>query len=143
MASGRRVVIEAPGSAFLRGDMHSPIIASQGADLGLARRLPPRERQLAMLVGQLVEASATDIQQALPDQISNAAVRSMLRRLETKGVIVRYRQGRKYLYATAAIDRSCEAALRKVSREHFSGSMTRAAAAIASLIVTDTVRAQR
>lgn len=123
--------------------MHSPIIATEDADPALLRRLPPRERQLATIVGRLGEASATEIQDALPDPISNAAVRSMLRRLEAKGVLVRYPHGRKYLYAPAAVDQGGEAALRRVSRDYFSGSMTRAAAAMASLIVTDAARAQR
>lgn len=123
--------------------MHSPITAEEGVDPALLRRLPPRERQLAMIVGRLGEASATEIQAALPDSISNAAIRSMLRRLEAKGVVVRYLQGRKYLYAPAKVERGGEAALRKVSRDYFAGSMSRAAAAMASLIVTDAARAQR
>ncbi len=123
--------------------MFSPIIDLEDVGPALLRRLPPRERQLTGIVSRLGEASATEIQTALPDAISNAAVRSMLRRLETKGVLVRYRHGRKFLYAPAPVDRHGEAALRKVSREHFSGSMTRAAAAMASLIVADATRVQR
>jgi predicted transcriptional regulator len=123
--------------------MHSPIIAEEDAGPALSRRLAPRERQLVMIVWRAGEASATDIQNALPEPVSNAAIRSMLGRLEGKGVLVRYRQGRKYLYAPAAVDRTGEAALRKLSRDHFSGSMTRAAAAMASLIVSDAAGAQR
>ena len=123
--------------------MHSPIIAQESADPAPLRRLPARERQLAAIVWRLGEASATEVQNALPDPVSNAAVRSMLRRLEAKGVLVRYLEGRKYLYAPASVDRRGETALRKLSRDHFSGSMVRAAAAMASLIVTDAARAQR
>lgn len=123
--------------------MHSPIIAPEDADPALLRRLPPRERQLAMIVWRAGEASATEIQGALPDAVSNAAIRSMLGRLEAKGVLVRYRYGRKYLSAPALVDRTGEAALRKLSRDHFSGSMSRAAAAMASLLVSDAARAQR
>lgn len=112
-------------------------------DPSLMRRLPPRERQLATIVSYLGEAGATEIQNALPDPISNPAVRSMLCRLEAKGVLVRYRQGRKFLYALARVNEPGEAALRKISREYFSGSLAQTAAAIASLIIADATRIQR
>lgn len=123
--------------------MHSPIGDAADAGSALLRRLPPREREIARIVHRFGEASATEIVAALADPVSNAAVRSMLRRLEAKGVLVRYRHGRKFLYAPAAVHPPGEAALRQVSRRHFGGSMTRAAAAIASLIVADASQAQR
>jgi len=122
--------------------MHSPIIDTEDAAAALLRRLPPRERQLAGIVHQMGEASAAEIEAALPDPVSNAAIRSMLRRLEAKGVLIRYRHGHKFLYAPAALDAPCEAALRRLSREHFAGSLVRAAAALSSLIVADAARAQ-
>lgn len=122
--------------------MHSPITDAQDAGPALLRRLPPRERQIARIVHRLGEASAAEVVAALPDPISNAAVRSMLGRLESKGVLVRYRQGRKFLYAPAVVDAPSEAALRQLSRRHFGGSMARAAAAIACLLVADAVQAR-
>lgn len=65
------------------------------------RHLAPRERQVAERVDWLSEASAEEVRDALPDALSNAAVRSMLRRLEAKGVVSRRKLGRKFLYRLA------------------------------------------
>lgn len=62
-------------------------------------RLPPRERQIAHIIYARGEASAAEVCDALGSGVSNAAVRSMLRRLEAKGVIQRRKQGRKFIYA--------------------------------------------
>jgi predicted transcriptional regulator len=123
--------------------MHSPIIDGKDAGLALLRRLPPRELQLAGIVHHLGEASAVEIETALPDCVSNAAIRSMLRRLEAKGVIIRYRHGRKFLYAPAALDEPSEAALRRIARDHFAGSLARAVAAMSGLLAADFAQLQR
>jgi predicted transcriptional regulator len=123
--------------------MHSPIIDAKNAGPAVLRRLPPRELQLAGIVHHLGEATAVEIETALPDLVSNAAIRSMLRRLEAKGVVVRYRHGRKFLYAPAGLDEPSEAALRRVARDHFADSLARAAAAVSGLLVADAARLQR
>ena len=64
----------------------------------LIRHLARRERQVAERVGWLGEASAEEVRAALPDPLSNAAVRSMLRRLVDKGLLARRKCGRKFLY---------------------------------------------
>ena len=62
------------------------------------RHLARRERQVAERVGWLGEASAEEVRAALPDPLSNAAVRSMLRRLVDKRLLARRKCGRKFLY---------------------------------------------
>lgn len=91
-------------------------------------RLPPREREVAEIVYASGEASAQDICRALPDRLSNAAIRSMLQRIEAKGVVRRRRDGRKFLYSAVLPDRtSREAALRRIARDYFDGSLIRVA----------------
>ena len=92
--------------------------------------LAPREREVADIVYARGEASATDVCCALSDPITNAAVRSMLTRLHAKGVLRRRKEGNRYYYAPAATDRAArEAALRKISRDYFGGSIAETAAA--------------
>ena len=67
----------------------------------LIRHLARRERQVAERVGWIGEASAEEVRAALPDPLSNAAVRSMLRRLVAKGLLARCKLGRKFLYRLA------------------------------------------
>ncbi len=60
--------------------------------------LSRRERQIMDLLYAQGEASAADVQAALPDQPTDSTVRTLLRRLVDKGQ-VRYRQdGPRYLY---------------------------------------------
>ncbi|MFP5330568.1 MAG: BlaI/MecI/CopY family transcriptional regulator [Alphaproteobacteria bacterium] len=100
----------------------------------MSRRLPQRERQIAEIVELRGEASASEILDALPDPISNAAVRSMLSRLEAKGVIRRRREGKRFLYRPTEAGRAArDAALRRVSRDFFDGSIACAAAAMIAL----------
>ena len=100
----------------------------------MMHRLPPRERQVAQIVHARGEASATDIINALPDPLSSAAVRSMLSRLQAKGVVRRRRDGKRFVYMPARIGAAArEEALRRVSRDYFDGSLAEAAEAMISL----------
>lgn len=103
--------------------------------------LAPREREVAGIVYSLGEASAVEVGQALSDPLSNAAVRSMLTRLEAKGVVRRQRAGKKFYYAPAAIDPAAQqAALRKVASDYFGGSLFEAAAALVALARAESKR---
>lgn len=98
-------------------------------------RLPRREREVAEIVYACGEASAQDICQALPDRLSNAAVRSMLQRIEAKGLVRRRKDGRKYLYSAALPDRTIrEAALRRIAKDYFDGSLVRAARMLGDMV---------
>jgi predicted transcriptional regulator len=104
----------------------------------MVNRLPPRERQITTIIIARGEASAEEVRDALPDPISGAAVRSMLTRLLAKNVLLRRKQGRKYLYRSASGDTSArEAAVRRLSRDYFGGSLARVAAIATALVVSD------
>jgi predicted transcriptional regulator len=95
-------------------------------------RLPRREREVAEIVHARGEASATEVCDALSDPVSNAAVRSMLTRLEAKGVLRRRKEGKRFFYAPAG-EAAREAAMRRLSRDWFGGSLARTAAAMMEL----------
>ena len=60
--------------------------------------LSPRERQIMDALLVLGEATAREIQEALPDPLANATVRTMLRILESKGEVRHHRDGRRFVY---------------------------------------------
>lgn len=117
--------------------MSSPFETTADATPAVLNRLPPRERQIAAIVYGRGAATASEVCASLPDPVSNAAVRSMLTRLVAKGVLIRRREGKRFHYLPAQLDESRESALRRVSRDHFGGSMSRTAAAVAMLMVAD------
>lgn len=97
--------------------------------------LPPREREVAENVLRSGEASAAEIRAALSGPISDAAVRTMLRRLEAKGVVRRRRSGRRFLYAPAwSATAAREAAAKRLGEEHFGGSLGAAAVLLIDLM---------
>jgi len=49
-------------------------------------KLPPRERQIVDILYERGALPVVDISDALPDQISGSALRTMLKRLEDKGM---------------------------------------------------------
>ena len=109
--------------------------------------LPPREREIAEIVYAEGEASAADVCRALSDPLTNAAVRSMLTRLRAKGVLRRRKEGNRYFYAPAVSDQAArEAALRKVSRDFFDGSLLDTASVLIEMAKTQSgehARAER
>ena len=125
------------------------VIASDGgggglaaaAEPGIIRRLARRERQVAETVGRFGEASAEEVRAALPDPLSNAAIRSMLRRLEEKGVLTRRKAGRKFLYRlTRPSGLARDAAVRRLSHDYFDGSLAKTAAAVVGLLAGEDER---
>ena len=97
-------------------------------------KLPPRERQVAEIVHKRGEASAAEIIRVLPEPLSSSAVRSMLSRLVAKGVVRRRRDGKRFVYLPVRANPAArDAALRRVSREFFGGSLSDAADALIQL----------
>ncbi len=97
-------------------------------------RLPSREREVACAVRACGEASAEEVRRALTCDLSSSAVRSMLRRLERKGTVVRRRVGRKFVYRLAKPDTIGLARLvRQFASVHFGGSLSGMEAFVASL----------
>ena len=63
--------------------------------------LPRREREIFELLCSASEATAADIRAAMKDPPSYSAVRTLLARLEARGVIKHRVQDQAYVYASA------------------------------------------
>lgn len=98
-------------------------------------RLADREREVAEIVyacGRPV--SADDVRLALSDPLSNSAVRSMLTRLTAKGLLATRKTGKKFLYLPAVADDAArEAAILRLARDYFAGSLAEAAMAMLAM----------
>lgn len=97
----------------------------------LERSLSRRERQIMDAIYARGEASAADVQAALPDPPSYSAVRALLRILVEKGALKHREFGGRYLYApTQPRSEASRSALRKLVDTFFEGSAVKAAAAL-------------
>jgi len=94
-------------------------------------KLPRRERELFEILCSLREASAAEIRARLADPPSYSAVRTMLSRLEARGLISHRADDQTYIYSTvsqpAKVRRS---ALNKFIETFFEGSPASAATAL-------------
>jgi predicted transcriptional regulator len=99
--------------------------------LNVLNKLPPRERQIVDLLYQRSDLTVSDICDALPDQPSGSAVRTMLKRLEDKGYVRRADSDRGFIYSPVVADTVArKTALSDVVRTFFNGSATSAATAL-------------
>jgi predicted transcriptional regulator len=96
--------------------------------------LPRRERELFELLCSAGEATAADLRRAMADPPSHSAVRTMLARLQAKG-LVRYRaEGQTYIYRSVPQPAKIrETALRELVKTFFRGSAASAATALLGL----------
>lgn len=93
--------------------------------------LSRRERQIVDILYRRGQATAAEVQAALPDPPSYSAVRAMLRILEDKGHVRHEQEGPRYVYLpTVARDRAKRTALRHVLRTFFDGSAEQAISAL-------------
>ena len=89
-----------------------------------------RERQIMDILYTRGKASASEIQESLPDDPSNSTVRTILRVLERKGLVRHVEEGLRYLFLPV-VPRSAarQSALQRVMRTFFDGSAKEAVAA--------------
>ncbi|HJT32237.1 MAG TPA: BlaI/MecI/CopY family transcriptional regulator [Pirellulales bacterium] len=93
--------------------------------------LGKRERQILETVQRLREASVAEIRARLADPPSYSAVRTMLGVLVDKGWLKYRRDGKRYLYRSAASrERSQRSALRRLLATLFGGAADDAVAAL-------------
>lgn len=93
--------------------------------------LGKRERQILETVQRLGEGSVADIRAHLADPPSYSAVRTMLGLLVDKGWLKLRRDGKRYLYRSAASrERSQRTALRRLLATFFGGAPDDAVAAL-------------
>jgi predicted transcriptional regulator len=94
-------------------------------------QLSRRERQIMEVLHARGQASAAEVQGALPDAPSYSTVRALLRILEEKGHVKHRREGLRYVHLpTQGRARASRSALRRVVRTFFGGSAPLAVAAL-------------
>lgn len=97
--------------------------------------LSKRETQMVEAIYARSSATAAEVQVAIPDPPSYSAVRSTLRVLVQKGLLVYRRENRRYVYApTIPREKARLSALRNLLDTYFDGSVS---AALAALIRVD------
>jgi len=90
-----------------------------------------RERQILDILYQRGQATAAEVQAALPEPPSYSAVRALLRILEEKGHVRHQHDGPRYVYVpTVARDNAQRSALKHVLQTFFDGSAEQAISAL-------------
>lgn len=93
--------------------------------------LGARERQILDVIYSLGEASVGEVHERLSDRPSYSAVRTMIRLLESKGLLKHRQEGIKYVYRpTQSKESVSKKALRHLVQTFFGGSAPDAVAAL-------------
>ncbi|RZJ95637.1 MAG: CopY family transcriptional regulator [Brevundimonas sp.] len=96
--------------------------------------LPRREREVFESLCRLTSATAAAVRVALSDPLSDSAVRTMLTRLEAKGLVTRQPGVDGFVYAPVeAAEAVAATALRRMIDTFFAGSAASAATALIGL----------
>ena len=93
--------------------------------------LSRRERQIMDIIYSRGEATAAEVNSALPDDPSYSTVRTLLRILEEKGHLLHREDGPRFVYyPTRTRDAESRSALKRVVQTFFEGSLADAFAAL-------------
>lgn len=93
--------------------------------------LPRREREIFEILCSAGEASAADVRRTMADAPSHSAVRTLLGRLEAKGLVRHRSEEQTYIYRPAIQPAKVrESALTQLVRTFFDGSTASAATAL-------------
>jgi predicted transcriptional regulator len=104
-------------------------------------KIPPRERELVDIFYRAGESTVAELRDRLADPLSASALRTMLVRLEAKGLVQRRQTAAGWLYSpTVPQDAAKESMLQHVVRVFFDGSAASAASAL--LGMSDSLDAQ-
>jgi predicted transcriptional regulator len=96
--------------------------------------LPRREREIFEIVCSAGEATAADVRAAMQDAPSHSAVRTLLARLEARGLLRHRQDEQAYVYAPVPQPAKVrESALKQMVRTFFNGSAASAATALLGL----------
>ena len=96
--------------------------------------LPRRERELFEILCSLGEATAAEIRSAMADPPSYSAVRTLLSRLEQRGLVKHRSVDQAYVYKSVPqASKVRESALKQIVRTFFDGSAANAATALLGL----------
>ena len=93
--------------------------------------LARRERQIMDVIFQLGEATVGEVLERLPDPPSYSSVRTIIRKIESKGLLTHRQDGKRYVYrAKQSRETASRTALQKLMDVFFSGSAPDTVAAI-------------
>ena len=96
--------------------------------------LPRREREIFEIVASAGEATAAGVRAAMSDPPSHSAVRTLLARLEAKGLLRHRLDEQTYVYRSVPQPAKVrESALRQLVKTFFDGSAANAATALLGL----------
>jgi predicted transcriptional regulator len=96
--------------------------------------LPRREREIFEILCSAGEATAADVRRTMADPPSHSAVRTMLARLEAKGLVRHRVEDQAYVYKSVPQPAKVrENALRQMVKTFFDGSAANAATALLGL----------
>jgi predicted transcriptional regulator len=96
--------------------------------------LPRREREIFEILCNAGEASAAEIRKEMAEPPSHSAVRTMLTRLEAKGLVGHHAEDQTYIYKSIPQPAKVrESALRQLVKTFFDGSAASAATALLGL----------
>ena len=94
-------------------------------------QLSRRERQIMDIIFSRGEATAAEVNGALPDQPSYSTVRTLLRILEEKGHLRHREDGQRFVYMpTRTRAAESKSALKRIVQTFFEGSFADAVAAL-------------
>ena len=97
-------------------------------------QLPRREREVFETLYRLEQATAATLRGVLVDPLSDSAVRTLLSRLEAKGLVRRTAGPDGFVYAPVPrTDAVAEGALKRMVETFFAGSAASAATALLGL----------
>jgi predicted transcriptional regulator len=97
-------------------------------------QLPRREREVFETLYRLEQATAATLRGVLADPLSDSAVRTLLSRLEAKGLVRRTAGPDGFIYAPVPrTDAVAEGALKRMVETFFAGSAASAATALLGL----------
>lgn len=97
-------------------------------------KLPRREREIFEILCSAGEATAADVRRAMADAPSQSAVRTLLSRLEAKGLVKHRTEEQTYIYRSVPqAAKVRESALQQMVRTFFDGSAASAATALLGL----------
>ena len=100
----------------------------------MIRDLPRREREIFEILCSMGEATAADVRGAMDDPPSYSAVRTMLGRLEGKGMVQHRVEDQAYVYKSVPQPSKVrESALLQMVKTFFDGSAASAATALLGL----------
>ena len=92
--------------------------------------LPRREREIFEILCSGKEFSAADIRVRMADAPSHSAVRTMLARLEKRGLVRHRAEDQTYIYSVPKPAQVRQSAMRQFVRTFFQGSAASAATAL-------------